>query len=114
MMISNSKRAVRTRGRRVMADTDVAPEAAELLFEAGDVAELVAEVTGEAVEVTAEDSGDAVTFDIGDESYTVEAEGTEEAVASATRITRGRRSIAASTRMRGRKGRTIRKMPKRR
>lgn len=81
--------------KRVMANTDVAPEASELLFEAADVAELVAEVTGEDVEVTAE--GDTVVFDIGEEQFTVEAEGTEETVESATRMPRGKRRIAAST-----------------
>lgn len=100
--------------RRIMAETDVAPEAAELLFEAEDVAELVAEVTGETVEVSADDT--TVTFDVGEESFTVEADGNEETVESAIRIARGRKPVSASTRrgaMAGRRSRTVRKMPRR-
>ena len=81
--------------RRVMADTDVAPEASELLFEAEDVADLVSEVTGEDVDVTADDT--SVTFDIGEDSYVVEAEGTEDAVESCTTITRKKKAVSAST-----------------
>lgn len=104
--------------RRVMAETDVAPEAAELLFQAEDVAELVAEVTGEVVEVEADDAGEAVTFNVGEEAFTVEAEGTEETVESSTRMARSRRPVSASTR-RGsvsgaRNGRVVRKAPRRR
>ena len=47
--------------------TEVAPEAADLLFETEDVAELIAEVTGQPVEATAEDDGTAVTFAVGDD-----------------------------------------------
>lgn len=75
---------------------DVAPEATDLLFEAEDVAELVAEVTGEAVEVTADE--DTVTFAIGEAEYTVEAEGNEEILESVRRPMRGKRTVAASTR----------------
>lgn len=109
MQITGKSRYNRTRGRRVMADTDVAPEATELLFEAEDVADLVAEVTGEDVDVTADDT--TVTFDIGDESYTVEAEGDEEAVESSVRISRRKRTVAASTR---RPGRTVKRVARRR
>lgn len=103
-----------SRGKRVMAETDVAPEAAELLFEAEDVAELVAEVTGEVVEVEADDAGESVTFNVGEDAFTVEAEGTEETVESCSRINRGKRAVAASTR-RGSvsNSRVIRKMPRR-
>lgn len=97
--------------RRVMAETDVAPEASELLFEAEDVAELVAEVTGEPVEVTAD--GDSVTFDVGEDSYTVEAEGSEEMVESCTRPAKKARPVSASTN-RTPAGKTVRKLPKRR
>lgn len=103
--------------RRVMAETDVAPEAAELLFQAEDVAELVAEVTGEVVEVEADDQGEAVTFNVGDDAFTVEAEGDEEAVESSTRVSRFKRPVSASTRRgavsRGRNGRVVRKAPRR-
>ena len=90
----------RSKGRIVAEDEiDVAPEATDLLFEAEDVAELVAEVTGQPVEVTAE--GDAVTFAVGEgeaiDEYTVTAEGDEELVESSVSV-RGKRSIRASRR----------------
>lgn len=91
MMIQ--KKGIKT--RRVMAETEVAPEATDLLFEAADVAELVAEVTGEDVDVSFE--GDSVVFGVGEESYTVEPEGTEEVVESATRVKTTKRPVAAST-----------------
>ena len=74
---------------------EVAPEATDLLFEAEDVAELVAEVTGEAVEVTVDD--DAVTFAIGDDEFTVEAEGDEEILEASRKVLRGKRRVSAST-----------------
>ena len=80
----------------------VEPEASDLLFEAEDVAELVAEVTGMDVAVTAED--DVVTFEIGDDQYTVEAEGDEEALESSTRIARrGKAPVKASRKVASRK-----------
>lgn len=102
------------RRRRVTAGEDmggarVAPEAKELLFEAEDVAELVAEVTGEPVDVTTEEDG-AVTFGIGDENYTVEAEGTEEVLES-RRLPRRSRVAASTQRGSGRRGTTVRKYP---
>lgn len=79
------------------ADVVVDPEASDLLFEAEDVAELIAEVTGETVEVTADD--DFVEFAVGDDVFTVEAEGDEEILEAATkRNLRGKRTVAASTR----------------
>lgn len=89
--------------RRITANEDpnagaaaVAPEASDLLFEAEDVAELVAEVTGEAVEVTADDT--TVTFAVGEDEYTVEAEGDEEVLETSRRTFRGKRPVSASTR----------------
>ncbi|MBP3678333.1 MAG: hypothetical protein J6I97_08325 [Agathobacter sp.] len=74
----------------------VDPEATDLLFEAEDVAELVAEITGEAVEVSVTD--DAVEFAIGEDVYTVEAEGNEEILEAASKkVLRGKRTVAAST-----------------
>ena len=61
-------------------EVDIAPEASDLLFEAEDVAELVAEVTGEEVAVTVDD--EAVTFEVGEDVYTVEPEGDEEILES--------------------------------
>lgn len=98
--------------RRIVAneevDTQVAPEATDLLFEAEDVAELVAEVTGQAVEVTAEEN--QVTFAIGEDEYVVEAEGDEEILEASRRTFRGKRTVAASTN-RTAAPKTIRKVP---
>lgn len=109
---SNGRRRVTgTKRRRVYAGEDVggevqvAPEAESLLFEPEDVAELVAEVTGEPVEVTSEDT--TATFAVGEDTYTVEADGTEEVLES-TRIPAKRRRVAASTQSRRR---TVRKYP---
>lgn len=76
------------------AQVDVAPEATELLFEAEDVAELIAEVTGSDVEVTVDD--DTVKFTVDDVDYTVAAEGDEEILES-SRIY-NKKSIKASVR----------------
>lgn len=104
----------KSKSNRVVAETEVAPEATELLFETEDVAELLAEATGEEVVVEADEGGDTVTFNVGEEDvYTVEAEGTEEIVESSTRVMRGKRSVQASTRRPApaKQGRTIRKVP---
>ena len=87
---------IKDRKRRVTANTDVAPEAADLLFEVDDVAQLVAEITGEDVEVTADAT--EVTFEIsGDQydSFTIEAEGDEEIVEESVRK-RPTRKVTAS------------------
>lgn len=102
-------RMQRTRKRPIRANEEViiAPEATELLFETEDVAELVAEVTGETVEVSAEE--ESVTFAVGDEEYIVEAEGDEEFVEASTLIPRNRRPVGASTRRPiARKSKTVR------
>lgn len=94
------------RGRRVVAEeivddvvdqggeVEVAPEATELLFEAEDVAELVAEVTGQAVEVSVNDD-DTVDFVVGDDTYTVSADGDEELLEASTRVLK--KGVKAST-----------------
>lgn len=84
--------------RRVMADEEVeiAPEATELLFETQDVADLVAEVTGE--DVTVEATPEAVEFTVGeDDVYTVEPEGDEELVEASRRV--AHKSVRASRRV---------------
>lgn len=73
---------------------DVAPEASELLFETEDVAELVAEVTGQTVEVTADEN--TVVFTVGEDEFTVQAEGDEEVLEATRRNFRGKRAVAAS------------------
>ena len=81
-------------------DVVVEPEASDLLFEAEDVAELLAEVTGDVVVATAEE--DVVTFAIGEgetvEEYTVTAEGDEEILEASTRMRKGARPVKASRR----------------
>lgn len=127
----------RNRRSRIMADEELDMEveqtaggvnvddsATDLLFEAEDVAELVAEVTGEVVEVTAD--GDEVTFAVGQgenaEEFTVSADGDEEVLESVRRPFRGKRTVSASRRVGARrrvaastspvKGRkTVRKVP---
>ena len=85
------------RTKRVMAETEVAEEAQDLLFEAEDVAELIAEITGEDVKVEADET--AVTFDVAGEQFTCEADEDDEVVESSTRVRAGRR-IAASAKRR--------------
>lgn len=99
----------------VDGETTVAPEASDLLFEAEDVAELVAEVTGESVDVSADD--DTVTFAVGEDEYTVEAEGDEEVLEAVRRPLRNKKAVAASRRINRntrtrRSARPLRKMPK--
>lgn len=95
-----------------MEETQVAPEASDLLFEAEDVAELVAEVTGQPVEVTADDEGNAVTFAVGEDEYTVEAEGDEEVLEAVRKTFRGKKAVSASTnRKPAKNSRVIRKVP---
>lgn len=103
-------------------EVSVEPEATDLLFESEDVAELVAEVTGEPVEVTVDD--ESVTFSVGEDDYTVEPEGDEEVLESATRMPRKRKVSASTSRRRRvaasrnvaarRSTRTVRKIPARR
>ena len=80
----------------INVDTNVDPEASDLLFEAEDVAELVAEVTGEPVDVTADE--DTVTFAVGEDEYTVQAEGNEEILEATRRPLKRQNTVAASSR----------------
>ncbi len=95
----------RKNGRRIVAEEEVQaqggngevsvdPEATELVFETEDVAELIAEVTGEDVEAVADE--DEVTFTVGDTDYTVSAEGQEEILETSRRIMRGKSPVRAS------------------
>lgn len=100
---------------QVGGEAVVEPEASDLLFEAEDVAELVAEITGENVEVTADE--DSVVFAVGDDEYTVEAEGDEEVLEAVRRPLRNKKAVKASrkpvqaTRQATRKGRVVRRRP---
>jgi len=102
--LGRTRRAIRANDEEVEdidvaeeGNVSVAPEASDLLFEAEDVAELVAEVTGQNVDVTADE--DAVVFEVGEDQYTVEAEGDEEILESTKKGLRGKRAVRASRRM---------------
>lgn len=102
---------IQKNGRRVVAETEVDVEATDLMFEAEDVAELVAEITGEDVEVTADET--TVEFAVGDDVYVVEAEGDEEIVEMSSRVLRGsKKPVSASTRRTVSAGRTVRRTRK--
>ncbi len=77
-------------------DATVAPEATDMLFEAEDVAELVAEVTGEEVTVEVDDADDSVIFTVGEEEFTIEPEGDEEILEASRKVLRGKTSVRAS------------------
>lgn len=96
---------------QVGGETVVEPEASDLLFEAEDVAELVAEITGEDVEVTADD--DSVVFAVGDDEYTVEAEGNEEILEAVKRPLKNKKSVKASRKpvQATRQGKVVRRRP---
>ena len=80
----------------VDVETEVAPGAADILFEADDVAQLVAEVTGQPVEVDADEEGSVVTFSVGEDVFTVEPEGDEEVLESCGRKMRSKKPVKAS------------------
>ena len=100
---------------QVGGEAVVEPEASDLLFEAEDVAELVAEITGEDVEVTADEG--SVVFAVGEDEYTVEAEGDEEVLEAVRRPLKNKKAVKASrkpvqaTRQATRKGRVVRRRP---
>ena len=75
-------------------DVMVDPEATELVFEAEDVAELLAEATGEEVAVTVDT--DAVVFTVGEDEFTVEPDGDEEILESSRKVLRGKKDVKAS------------------
>lgn len=86
--------------KRITADdgaANVAPEATELLFETEDVAELLAEVTGEDVAVTVADEDDQVEFAVGEDVYTVAPDEEAEVLESVRRPMKGRKTVSAST-----------------
>ena len=70
-------------------DFEEAPEEdvdSELLFEADDVASIIAEITEEPVDYTVDDETSEVTFTYGDAEITVTPEGDEEVVEQSTRV----------------------------
>lgn len=82
-------------------DTEVAPEATELLFETEDVAQLLAEVTDEDVTVDVDDDTDEIVFTVADEEYTVAPDGEEELLEASTRIM-GKKRVSAASKLRKR------------
>lgn len=76
---------------------EVNVEDTDLLFEAEDVAQLLAEVTGEPIDVTVNDDGESVVFAVGDDEFTVQAEGDEEVLETSRRVLKGKKSVKAST-----------------
>ena len=94
---------IQKKRRRIVADdevgTVVSPETTELLFETEDVANLLAEATGESVEVETSEEGDAVDFTVGDQVYTVMPdEDVVEVLESVRRPLKSKRTVSASTR----------------
>lgn len=94
------------------ADVDVDPEASDLLFEAEDVAQLVAEVTGDDVVVETDDESDTVTFTVGDDQFEVQPDGDEEILEASTRFSRKKKTVSASTRRSAGRARTIKRTRK--
>ena len=90
MYLSKTTKKVKSikAGEEVM----IQEEATDLLFEAEDVAELIAEVSCQDVEVAADE--DQVVFTVGEEEYTVEPEGDEEILESCS--TKGKKAVKAS------------------
>ena len=98
--------------RPVKAETEIATEAADLLFEVEDVAQLVAEITGEDVDVTADEN--EVTFAVAGEEFTCSAEEDIDEVESSRSIKRSMKRVAASRKPMAKKsaGKTVRKLPR--
>lgn len=65
-------------------DIEVAPEATDILFEAEDVAELLAEVTEQVVEVNVD--GEDVIFNVGEDEFVVTPDGDEEIVETSRKV----------------------------
>lgn len=95
-------------------EVDVAPEATDLLFEADDVAELVAEVTDQEVAVETTEDGD-VEFTVGeDEVYTVTPDGDEEVLEAVRKPLKNKAAVKASrqaSKKAVKASRTVRKFP---
>lgn len=83
-------------------ETEVAPEATELLFETEDVAQLLAEVTDEDVTVDVDDDTEEIVFTVADEEYTVAPDGEEELLEASTRIM-GKKRVSAASKLRNRR-----------
>lgn len=101
---------VETPAAEAEAEVVVDPSATELVFETEDVAQLLAEVTGDTVEVEADEN--AVVFSVGDADYTVEPEGDEEILETSRKVLKGKKPVAAATRAKRPARRPTRKLGK--
>lgn len=63
---------------QVADDVDVEPAAAEMLFEAEDVADILAEVTGQPITVEVADDASQCVIGVGEDEFTIDAEDAEE------------------------------------
>ena len=77
-----------------------------------DVAQLVAEVTGDDVVVETDDESDTVTFTVGDDQFEVQPDGDEEILEASTRFSRKKKTVSASTRRSAGRARTIKRTRK--
>ena len=95
----------------------VVDEAAEMLFQGEDVAELLAEVTGAPVDM--EVDGESVIFTVEDEEFVIEPEEGLEVVESKTVVSSKKKPVEAATKKRRgtvsastKAGKVIRKLPR--
>lgn len=79
------------------AAVEVAPEATELLFETEDVAQLLAEVTGQDVEASVDDESGEVVISVGNDEFTITPDEDTEILESSRRNLKGKKSVKAST-----------------
>ena len=79
-----------------VSEVDIAPEATDMLFEAEDVAELIAEVTDKVVEVEVAD--DDVIFRVGENEFVITPDGGEELVETSTRVKKSTRKASCNSR----------------
>lgn len=63
---------------QVADDVDVEPSAAEMLFEAEDVADILAEVTGQPITVEVADDASQCVIGVGEDEFTIDAEDAEQ------------------------------------
>ena len=91
--MSNRTRMPSNARRPIKAEEIMDQDTSELLFEATDVADLLAEITGEDVDMDMDD--DVVVFTIGEDEYTIEPEGDEEVLESVRRPMRRMRPVKA-------------------
>lgn len=92
--VNASRRPIRAE-EEMIEDVPMMDDPGELLFEATDVADLLAQVTGEDVDMDMDDN--AVVFTIGEDEYTIEPEGDEEVLEAVRKPLRNKRPVAANT-----------------